>query len=143
MKCLKWGIYWVLTLTSPSNDLQNYTIGKYLCTVYIKIPMQISWMQGSTIQVSIQDDRRSTQIYLPPLKTHMDPHLHGISLYNKCGTSNPQKNTEYPMSGKLPALLANTLLRILCIRSCTISLSFSFLVLGITWLGYQGYCKIY
>lgn len=125
--------YRVLTLASPSNDLQNYAIERYVCKVCIKIPTQTSWMQGST------DDRWSTHIYLPPLKT--DPHLYGNSFYNKCGTSNQWKNMEYPMSRKLPGSLANTLLRILLVYSCKISLSFSFLVLGIMWLGYQGYYK--
>lgn len=97
------------------------------------MPMQKSLLQGSTVRFSVQDDRWSILIYFPPL--NMDSHLHGNSFYNKHGTSNQWKNMEYPMSGELPVLFANTLLRIL---PCKISLSFSCLVLGITWLGYQG-----
>lgn len=60
-----------------SNDLQKCAIEKYLCKAYIKMSMQTSWMQGST--VSIQDDRWSTQIYPPPPKwAHIYVGIHFI-----------------------------------------------------------------
>lgn len=49
-----------------SNDLQKYAIERHLCKACVKMPVQTSWMQVSTVRVSTQGDRWSTQTYPPP-----------------------------------------------------------------------------
>lgn len=52
---------------------------RYLCKARVKMPVQTSWMQVSTVKVSTQGDRWSTQTYPPsPKWVHICVGIHFI-----------------------------------------------------------------